>query len=50
MHTERLPDKKPEQEHYKAPVIVHRGKLKQFAGSPLGDDRNTDPDILGLSG
>jgi len=32
-----------EQQDYAPPAIIHRGALKQFAGSPLSSEPNTDP-------
>ena len=41
----------PEQQTYAPPAIVHRGALKQFAGSPLGDgDQGGSNGILDLPG
>ena len=28
---------------YEPPRVVHKGKLKQFAGSPLGDEDGANP-------
>lgn len=33
---------------YEPPRIVHRGQLKQFAGSPLSPEPNDPMDILGF--
>ena len=37
-----------QQATYESPRITHKGQLKQFAGSPLGDQPDGNP--LGLPG
>jgi len=39
----QISDSQPEQQTYAPPAIVHRGALKQFAGSPLRPSPGSDP-------
>lgn len=51
MHTQKIPDEKPQQKRYTPPAIIYHGALKQFAGSPLGGgDESDSGGILDLPG
>lgn len=52
IHTTAIlaPKMKPSSETYEPPRIVHKGQLKQFAGSPLSPEPNGPADILGIGG